>query len=225
MVRATRTVSPESPIALVQRNRLCAMAAITVQALFALNWPEGKCAKAWSFRSRIVQLHDSVLAVLGLHDLEGVDAVGDEREISPVWPQFCLRADEPGAAHDQPSSVTGCLGDLRFTVLGVVLQGPPRLLGDRFDRLGDPELHAHTDRIGPSGALEPCDQLAVPEPRVGSQKLLAASARSRHARDQLLGEAHNTALRVCLSLAQPDVQDLACPGSGASSGWYPRCLV
>ena len=29
-------------------------AAITVQALLALNWPEGKCARAWSLRSRIV---------------------------------------------------------------------------------------------------------------------------------------------------------------------------
>ena len=38
---------------LVQRRRLCASAAITVQALLALNWPEGKCASAWSLRSRI----------------------------------------------------------------------------------------------------------------------------------------------------------------------------
>jgi hypothetical protein len=41
------------PISVVQRPRLCASAAITVQALLALNCPEGKCANAWSLRSRI----------------------------------------------------------------------------------------------------------------------------------------------------------------------------
>ena len=47
-VRAARTVWRGRPIAVVQRVRLCAIAAITVQALLALNWPEGKCASAWS---------------------------------------------------------------------------------------------------------------------------------------------------------------------------------
>ena len=41
-----------SPIRAVQRNR-CEKAAITVQAALAWNLPEGKCASAWSLRSRI----------------------------------------------------------------------------------------------------------------------------------------------------------------------------
>jgi hypothetical protein len=179
MVRATRTVSPASPIAVVQRGRLCAMAAITVQALFALNWPDGKVRERLVFEVADRELHDGVLAVLSLHDLQRLGAVGDEREIPPVRPQLCLRADESGATHDQPSSVSSCLGDLRFTVLGVVLQGLPRRLRDLFDRLGNPELQADSDRVEPARLLEP--------------------------RDQLLGETHDTALRVRLSFAQPNV--------------------
>src|SRR5207248_9038280 len=53
-VRVARTVWPGSPIRVVQRSRLCARQAITVQAALALNLPEGKCASAWSLRSRIV---------------------------------------------------------------------------------------------------------------------------------------------------------------------------
>src|ERR1700733_5722758 len=155
------------------------------------------------------ELDDGVLAVLSLHDLQRLGAVGDEREIPPVRPQLCLWADEPGAAHDQPPAVSGYFGDLRFTVIGVVLQGLPRLLGDLLDRLGNPELQAHADRVAPAGALERRDQLAVPESRVGPEKLLAGGACPRHAGDQLLGETHDTALGVCLALAQPNVQNLA----------------
>src|ERR1700733_13635471 len=142
------------------------------------------------------ELDDGVLAVLSLHDLQRLGAVGDERKIPPVRPQLCLWADEPGAAHDQPPAVSGYFGDLRFTVIGVVLQGLPRLLGDLLDRLGNPELQAHADRVAPAGALERRDQLAVPESRVGPEKLLAGGACPRHAGDQLLGETHDTALHV-----------------------------
>jgi hypothetical protein len=44
------------------------------------------------------ELDDGVLAVLCLDDLQWVGVVGDEREIPPIWPQLCLRADETGAA-------------------------------------------------------------------------------------------------------------------------------
>src|SRR4029077_13906850 len=131
------------------------------------------------------------------------------REIPPIWPELCLRANDPGGGTDKPSPVSIRLSDLRSTPLGVVLQGFPRRLRDRFDRGGNPELHAHTDRVEPTGALEPRDQLAVPEPRVGPEKLLASSAGPLHAGDQLLSETHDTALGVRRSLAQPNVQNLA----------------
>ena len=47
-VAAVRVRSWGRPIWLVHRPRLCASAAITVQALLAANWPEGKCASAWA---------------------------------------------------------------------------------------------------------------------------------------------------------------------------------
>ena len=52
-VAAVRVLSLGKPIWLVHRPRLCARAAITVQSLLAAYWPEGKCASAWSLRSRI----------------------------------------------------------------------------------------------------------------------------------------------------------------------------
>jgi hypothetical protein len=52
-VRAARTVWPGRPRTEVQRRRLCARQAMTVQAAFAKNLPDGKCASAWSLRSRI----------------------------------------------------------------------------------------------------------------------------------------------------------------------------
>src|SRR5215217_2978878 len=53
-VRAVRTVWPGSAMRCVQRSRLWASAAITVQAALAVNLPEGKCARPWPLRSRIV---------------------------------------------------------------------------------------------------------------------------------------------------------------------------
>ena len=52
-VRAVGMMVSGSPIRVVHRSRLCARAAITVQAALARNLPEGKCASAWSLRSRI----------------------------------------------------------------------------------------------------------------------------------------------------------------------------
>ena len=69
-VRAVGTVVSGSPISLVQRSRLCASAAITVQAALAAN-----CA-GWEVRERLVfevadrEFDDGVLAVLGLDEFE-----------------------------------------------------------------------------------------------------------------------------------------------------------
>ena len=48
-------------------------------------------------------LDDGVLAVFGLDEGDRFGAVGDEREVPPVGPQLGLRADEAGAADDQPA--------------------------------------------------------------------------------------------------------------------------
>ena len=53
MVRAVGMIVSGRPIRVVHLRRLCARAAITVHAAFATNLPEGKCARAWSLRSRI----------------------------------------------------------------------------------------------------------------------------------------------------------------------------
>ena len=52
------------------------------------------------------ELHDGVLAVLGLDRRERLGAVGDEREVAPVRPQLGLRADQAGATDDQPLSAS-----------------------------------------------------------------------------------------------------------------------
>jgi hypothetical protein len=98
---------------------------------------------------------------------------------------------------------------LRLAVFGVVRERLPRRLGDRGDRVGDPELHAHTDRVRPAGLLQARDQLLVPERRVGTQQLLAAGAGALDARDQFVSEAQHAARAARRAFAQPHVQDLA----------------
>ncbi len=58
-VRAVRVVVCGRPMAWVQRSRLWASAATTVQAALALNLPDGRYASAWSLRSR---MHSSTTA-------------------------------------------------------------------------------------------------------------------------------------------------------------------
>src|SRR5207245_5922376 len=127
----------------------------------------------------------------------------------PVRPELGLETDQPGAANDQALAGGGRLGDLRLPVLGVVLKRLPGPLGDLGDRVLDPELQAHADRIGPARLLKPGEELVVPERRVGPEELLAAGAGTLNAGDQLLGEAQHPALAGRLPLAQPHVQDLA----------------
>ena len=97
------------------------------------------------------ELHDGVLAVLCLDELDRVGAVGEEREMAPVGPQLGLGADQAGAAHDQPLAAEHRLRDLRLPALGVVGERLPVLLGDRRDRGLDVRLLAHPDRVRPAG--------------------------------------------------------------------------
>jgi hypothetical protein len=62
---------------------------MTVQAALAKQHPEGRCASAWSLFAD-AELDDSVLAVLGLDNLERVGAVGDERIELPAGQQLTL---------------------------------------------------------------------------------------------------------------------------------------
>lgn len=62
---------------------------MTVQAALAKKRPEGRCASAWSLFAD-AELDDSVLAVLGLDNLERVGAVGDERIELPAGQQLTL---------------------------------------------------------------------------------------------------------------------------------------
>jgi hypothetical protein len=70
---------------------------------------------------------DGVLAVLGLDERDVLVAVGEKAEVPPVGPQLGLRAEQAGAAHDQPPAAIGGLGDLRLAGVGVVnaLPGVP----------------------------------------------------------------------------------------------------
>ncbi len=63
-VRATRTVAPGRPRTVVQRSRLCARAAITVQAAFGAVVPGREVLKRLVFEVADDELDDGVLAML-----------------------------------------------------------------------------------------------------------------------------------------------------------------
>src|SRR5436190_22664340 len=116
-------VCPGSPMSVVQRVRLWAMQAITVQALLAAELAGGEMRERLVFEVADRQLDDGVLAVLGLDYLQRVGAVGEEREVAPVGPQLGLRAEQARAPDDHPLATQGGLGDLRLPVLGVLIEG------------------------------------------------------------------------------------------------------
>ncbi|UTI62316.1 hypothetical protein NBH00_13190 [Paraconexibacter antarcticus] len=70
-----------------------------------------------------------MLAVLGLYDFQRFGAVGQGREVPPVRPQFGLRTEQPGAAHDQTLGADHRLRDLGLAVRGVVLKRLPAVSG------------------------------------------------------------------------------------------------
>ncbi len=64
------------------------------------------------------ELDDGVLAVLCLHEGQGLGAVARKREVLPGREQLLLLAEGAYAAHDQPPLPVGGLGDLRLACLG-----------------------------------------------------------------------------------------------------------
>jgi hypothetical protein len=97
------------------------MALMTVQALLAANWPEGKCASAWSLRSRIVSSTTACWRCSASARVIFLGALGQEREVAPVGAQLGLLPDQAGAADDHPPPGVGRLGNLRLPFLGVIL--------------------------------------------------------------------------------------------------------
>ena len=170
-------------------------------------------------------LDDGVVAVLGLDGLDRIGPVGEKREMAPVRPQRGLRADQAGAADDQPPAAVDGFGDLRLPALGVV-DGLPGVRVDRVDRgSGDRLGHPHADRVLPAGRLESLEDLRVPEARVGPEQLRArAPARSTRA----ISSSTNRSIPVACS-PSPCAGGCAappwCPPGSRGSGDSPHFLV
>src|SRR5215207_7844573 len=118
-VRAARIVVSGSPSSCVQRSRLCASAARTVQAPIGVEVAGGEVRQRLVFEVGDDLLDDGVLAVLGLNERDLLGAVGDQTEVTPVGPELGLRAEQAGPADDQPAAAIGGLGDLRLACFGV----------------------------------------------------------------------------------------------------------
>jgi len=80
--------------------------------------PGGEVRQCLVFEVGDDLLDDGVLAVLGLDQCDVLVTVGEKTEVPPVGPQLGLRADEAGAADDQPPGAVDGLGDLRLTLVG-----------------------------------------------------------------------------------------------------------
>ena len=76
------------------------------------------------------QLDRGVVAVIDIGGEHRDGAVGRERVVAPVGEQLGLRADQAGAADDQPPAPERGLGDLRLAGVGVVGDRDPVGLGD-----------------------------------------------------------------------------------------------
>ena len=100
--RAVWTGWSGRPIWVAQRPRLCASAAITVQALFACVAAGGEVRQCLVFEVADHELDGGVVAVIDISDQGRDGAVGREAVVAPVGEQLGLRADQAGAAHDQP---------------------------------------------------------------------------------------------------------------------------
>ena len=153
-VRAARIgVVGQRDAAWVQRSRLCASAAITVQAALAVELDRtGSAPSAWSLRSRIASSTTACWRCSA--------STSSSASVRLVKNAKCRQSGHSSAW--SPSSrvrrtIRRCcaehrLRDLRLAVVGVVLKRLPVLLGDRRDRGRDVLLLAHPDRVGPARA-------------------------------------------------------------------------
>ena len=85
-VRAVGMTVSGNPISVVHRSRLCASAAITVQAGVGEELARREVRERLVFEVTDREFHNGVLAVLCLHLLERVGAVGQKRVMAPVGP-------------------------------------------------------------------------------------------------------------------------------------------
>ena len=130
---------------MLQRPRLCDNAAITVQALFGE--PTGReVREGLVFEVADRELDRGVIAMIDIGGERWDCAVGRKRVVAPVGEQLGLRADQAGAADDQPEAFQDGLGDLRLPGLGVVGDRDPVALGDRGDQLLDRRADLDADR-------------------------------------------------------------------------------
>ena len=203
-----------SPSSCVQRSRLCASAASTVQAPLALKWPEGKCASAWSLRSAMTCSTTAWSRCSASTTRDVLGAVGDEHEVPPVGPQLGLRADQAGAPDDQPPAAVGGLGDLRLA-----RPRGSRCAARRPRR--SPRRPSRTVLIirTPIEYCQPAfssrsNTFVFQNPESARSSLHAGRAGALDAGDQLLAEAQHPLLRVRRPLPQADVQRLARVGAG-----------
>ncbi len=160
------------------------------------------------------QLDRGVVAVIDIGNECRDGAVGRERVVAPVGEQLGLRADEAGAAHDQPEAPELRFGDLRLPGVGIVRHPGPVGLGDLVDQCPDLLALLDADRELDALAVERLHQLVVLKPGVRPQHDQAGMAGAAHAREQLVHESLGAALRVGLALAVADVQHLAGIGAG-----------
>jgi len=155
------------------------------------------------------QLDDGVGAVEGVEFDGRALEVGQEGEVPPVGPQGRLRTAEPGAPHDEATSLVDALGHHGLATERVVDADPVRLI-DPCDGGGDGlGARAHRHGVGHAQAPEHLDRLVGPITRVEADDDLSGGPGPAQAGHQLFDEALGAALGVGRSLAHPGVEDLA----------------
>ena len=189
--RAVCTGRVGSPIWVLQHPRLCASAAITVQALLASICADGKWQSAWSL-SRGREFDGRVVAVIDIGGQQRHGAVGRERVMTPVGEQLGLGADEPGAANDQPELAQATSRRLRLAGVRVVADRDPVLLGDLGDQRPDLLGLLDADRELDALAGELGHQLAILKSGVGADDDRPGVSGAAHAGDQLFHEPAET---------------------------------
>ncbi|HSO97890.1 MAG TPA: hypothetical protein VLP43_02990, partial [Solirubrobacteraceae bacterium] len=132
-------------------------------------------------------------------------AVRREAVVAPVGEQLGLRADESGAADDQPPGTEHGLGDLSLAGVGVVLDGDPVGVGNQGDQSPDRLALLDPDRELDALPGECAHQLVVLKSRVGADHDLSGMTGAADAGEELVNEPGGAALRVRLALAVADV--------------------
>ena len=213
---------PGRPISSVQRSRLCASAAITVQAALAEKWPDGKCASAWSLRSRMASSTTACWRCSASTIASARCGWSTNAEVLPVGQQLALRRRACGRGARPGAGRRDGLGDLRDrSSAGSRPASAKRPRRSARSPLGRAVAGARRS----STASQPGRAARRPWSTRTPSRRAAASARCAparvDARDQLVAEAQHPARGVRRALAQADVQDLA----GVRAGGEQRVVA